>query len=331
MMSYKIKRQPTITVQTTLQTDMSANRGEWTGTGVFGAQYATLTQGQTLISVKEFRYGVATFDFYTDDPTDIVVGFRASGNDYAYFTADQFEAAKHGVAATPEAIALAADTWYHAKLIWCPQYVAIIIWDVDNTEIGSSTKRTPSNREMRLYFEVLAATGATLYVGGVTCQEADDPAFFLEEEEVVIPLSRQSTWCNMEPFGGASWGAGNGPYIQIAGGNDGHSIRANQAIHANPERPFTQWRLTFFYRCTAAAAGWLRTWIGDHHCNEAWSWNRLSNSLQGFTYSTATSWIRCLTKGWYAWDGEMIYVAWVLTEQGSGNDVQIYGALLQYE
>ncbi|MBA7614827.1 hypothetical protein ES703_22101 [subsurface metagenome] len=231
---------------------MAANRGDWTGTGAFGAQYATLTQGQTLVSVMPFRYGVAIFDFYTDDPTDIVVGFRASANDYAYFTADQFQASKHGVAATPEAIALAATTWYHAQLNWCPQFVEIYVWDVDNTLIGYSKKRTPSNRLMNLYFEVLAATGTTLYVGGVTCQEADDPVFFLD------PIDHINA--QLEPVWDATliqydYGVG----VQL----DAVDERCNYI--GTIREGFAQYRVIIFYH--SDGVGTVDLWVRDNICD----------------------------------------------------------------
>lgn len=183
---------------TLLQHDMNSNEGEqeeWTVVGVpaniwANAQYATLTQGESLESLMEFRYGVATFDIYADDPTDIVVGFRRDGDDYAYFTADQFEASKHAEAATPEAIALLPNIWYHCKLIWCPQYVSIEFWDLDNAQAGFSKKRATSNRRMNVYFEVLAATGATLFIAGLTVQEGDDPEFFLTKRDSVMMETR---------------------------------------------------------------------------------------------------------------------------------------------
>jgi len=127
---------------------MNTNGGRWDETGTpdwTNAQYLTLTQAEVVTSVRTYQYGVLTFDAYSDDWSDVLLGFFKSDQaDYAIFDSNTFTGRKFDIASPPStAVVLTDSTWYHFQIIWCPQFTQLKVWEFDGTLIGNVKFRNP--------------------------------------------------------------------------------------------------------------------------------------------------------------------------------------------
>lgn len=142
------------------RSDMLENGGRWNAGGSPSfpgpvGHYVTLTQGESLTSVRHFEYGVLTFDAYTDDWSDVILGFRVSQANYVIFDSDTFTSRKMNIASPPSTAMAPTDShWYHFIITWTPQFVEIQVFALGGDLVFYGKHRNPPVTRMPIYFAV---------------------------------------------------------------------------------------------------------------------------------------------------------------------------------
>lgn len=174
----------------------SADAAVWTDTGTVdwsNATYVQLDSDEAIESVETFRYGVLTFDAWSErfDRLDYG-GFSfvgTLGTDNVTFFRKNFNTTTHSSGGVSSAFAftMANSTWYHIKIIWCPEFVSMEVFHFDGTSLGIVVQRNPSNIELPLFFR--SRTNGINRLAGIRVQEADSETFYEQEAQTIQAIS----------------------------------------------------------------------------------------------------------------------------------------------
>lgn len=173
-------------LQTTLlySSTMAANGGDWTVTGTpdfTSGTYVRLTSEEELVSVVTYLYGVLSFIFRASDNIARMDGggFALPGGvNEAQIFRDALRSAAQGTGTVSSvAFGMALNTWYKAKVIWCPTFVRGEIWTLAGAVVGAAyTHRNPPTTPLPLHF--LARAGGINYdITGVNVQRISDTLY----------------------------------------------------------------------------------------------------------------------------------------------------------
>lgn len=308
---------------TLFQHDMNSNEGEqeaWTEVEVTDIDwsndyYVELNDGDSLTSIRSFRYGVLTFDMYGDSVgrNNFRGGFRVTNVDYGGCWYQNFITNKHNTGAqTTAGVGLAALTWYHFVIKWCPQFISMEIYLHDGTPFFYAKHRNPPNRPMPIYF---ISWAGVVWIGGVTLQEGDDPEFFRPQRDHVA--ARLAIW------GGATWSTSD---ILINAALEMSYFEGS--IRAGMSRV----RMKFFYFHLGAPNNTnIQLWMQRARCgvDQQGVWNLINARAVNLASTVATQ-IECYQTEWFGLEGVNCDVYGAI-EYMNGDHLYIRGVELEFE